>query len=181
MSDSSNADTALSPLKRAYLAIEKLQNRLKAAEQEKHHPIAVIGIGCRFPGSANSPEAFWQNLRDGVDAITEVPAERWPIDEYYDPDPDTPGKMSTRWAGFIDKVDQFDPHVFNISPREATTMDPQQRLLLEVAWEALEHAGQAPDKLSGSSTGVFVGITGSDYAQLQLEDGGINQIDTYYG
>ncbi len=181
MTNSSGQSSDLSPLKRAFLAIEKLQQQVKSLEQKRPEPIAVIGLGCRFPGGANSPDAFWQMLRDGVDAVREVPAERWDIDAYYDPDPDAPGKMSTRWAGFIDDIDQFDPHLFNISPREATTLDPQQRLLLEVAWEALEHAGQAPDKLSGSATGVFMGITGSDYAQMQMADGGVNEIDTYYG
>jgi acyl transferase domain-containing protein len=181
MTNSSGQSSDLSPLKRAFLAIEKLQQQVKNLEQRRQEPIAVIGLGCRFPGGANSPEAFWQMLRDGVDAVREVPAERWDIDAYYDPDPDAPGMMSTRWAGFIDGIDQFDPHLFNISPREANTMDPQQRLLLEVAWEALEHAGQAPDKLSGSATGVFMGITGSDYAQMQMADGGVNEIDTYYG
>ncbi len=181
MNDSVNQSSDLSPLKRAFLAIEKLQQQVHQLEHARQEPIAVIGVGCRFPGNANSPAAFWQLLRNGVDAVREVPADRWDIDAYYDPDPDKPGMMSTRWAGFIDDIDQFDPHLFNISPREATTLDPQQRLLLEVAWEALEHAGQAPDQLSGSSTGVFMGITGNDYAQMQLADGGINEIDTYYG
>ncbi|MCB8984309.1 MAG: SDR family NAD(P)-dependent oxidoreductase [Ardenticatenaceae bacterium] len=181
MSNSSSQSSELSPLKRAYLAIEKLQQQVKDLEKSRQDPIAVIGIGCRFPGGANTPDAFWQLLRAGTDAIREVPAERWDIDAYYDPDPDKPGMMSTRWAGFMDGVDQFDPQLFNISPREATTLDPQQRLLLEVSWEALEHAGLALDQLSGSATGVFTGITGNDYAQMQLADGGINDIDTYYG
>ena len=119
--------------------------RMNETETE---PIAIVGMGCRFPG-AKDPEAFWQLLRDGVDAITEVPSDRWDINAFYDPDPDVPGKMSTRWGGFLERVDRFDPHFFGISPREAGRMDPQQRLLLEVAWEALEDAGQAPHRLAG--------------------------------
>ena len=115
--------------------------------------IAIIGIGCRFPG-ANDPEAFWQLLRDGVNAITEVPAARWDIESFYDPDPQASGKMNTRWGGFLEQVDQFDPQFFGIAPREAVSMDPKQRLLLEVTWEALEDAGQIPEQLAGKQIGV---------------------------
>src|SRR5689334_15048812 len=151
----------LSPLKQAFLAIEKLEAKIDALESEKRAPIAVIGMGCRFPGGANTPEAYWQLLRDGVDAITEI--DRWNMDDYYDSDVDAPGKMSTRWAGLVDQVDKFDPQFFGVAPREALSMDPQQRLLLEVAWEALEYGGQAPDKLYGSKTGVFIGLNTNDY------------------
>jgi acyl transferase domain-containing protein/acyl carrier protein len=130
--------------------------------------IAVIGMGCRFPG-APGPEAFWELLRDGIDAITEVPLDRWDIDSYYDPTAGTPGKMSTRWGGFLEAVDVFDHEFFSISPLEAASMDPQQRLLLEVGWESLEHAGLVPKSLAGTSTGVFIGISGSDYARLHAE------------
>jgi hypothetical protein len=132
-------------------------------------PIAVIGLGCRFPG-ADGPRAFWDLLRDGVDAITEVPPDRWDVEDFYDPRPATPGKMPTRRGGFLRQVDRFDPHRFGIAPREAARMDPQQRLLLEVAWEALEDAGLAPDRLAGSQGGVFVGVSSSDYARLQSGD-----------
>lgn len=143
--------------------------------------IAITGIGCRFPGAKN-PEAFWQLLRDGVDAITEVPADRWDLHTYYNANQAVPGKMNTRWGGFLEQVDQFDPSFFKISPREAAQMDPQQRLLLEVAWEALEHAGQAPDKLAGSQTGVFIGISSSDYAQLRADDvNALTLLDAYTG
>jgi myxalamid-type polyketide synthase MxaD len=141
-------------------------------------PIAIIGIGCRFPG-ANGPEAFWRLLRDGVDAISEVPAERFNLHDFYDPNPATPGKMNTRWGGFLEQVDQFDPHFFGISPREAARMDPQQRLLLEVAWEALEDAGQAPERLSGAQTGVFIGISTNEYSRIQFND--LSRIDAYAG
>lgn len=127
--------------------------------------IAILGSSCRFPG-ANSPEEFWSLLAGGMDAVAEVPADRWDIDAFYDPRPATPGKMSTRWGGFLDDIDQFDPAFFGISGREAEFIDPQQRLLLEVAWEAMENAGVAPDRISGTSTGVFVGISNSDYARV---------------
>ena len=132
-------------------------------------PIAIIGIGCRFPG-ANNPESFWQVLSDGVDTITEVPSERWDIDAFYDPKPDTPGKMITRWGGFITQIDQFDSSFFGISPREAEYIDPQQRVFSEVVWEALENAGLIPGELSGSQTGVFIGIGNSDYNRLVAQD-----------
>ena len=128
-------------------------------------PIAVVGLGCRFPGAEN-PAAFWQLLRSGSSAIAEVPTDRWDIDDYYDPEPGTPGKMYTRYGGFIDSVDQFDPEFFGISPREAERIDPQQRLLLEVVWEALENASIAPSKLSGTQTGVFIGCGNYDYGLL---------------
>ncbi len=133
-------------------------------------PIAIIGIGCRLPG-ASDPESYWKLLRNGVDAITEVPADRWDIEAVYDPNPKVPGKMSTRWGGFIQQgAGDFDANFFGISPREAERMDPQQRIALEVAWEALEDAALAPDKLSGSQTGVFIGISHCDYDRLIYQD-----------
>lgn len=131
-------------------------------------PIAIIGIGCRFPG-ANNHQAFWELMKNGVDAITEVPASRWDIDSFYDEDKNKQGKMNTRWGGFLDQVDEFEPQFFGISPREAASMDPQQRLLLEVAWEALEDANIVPSKISGSPVGVFVGISSYDYYELLMK------------
>jgi acyl transferase domain-containing protein/NADPH:quinone reductase-like Zn-dependent oxidoreductase/SAM-dependent methyltransferase len=170
----------VSPLKQAYFAIEKLQSKLEALEADKRAPIAIIGMGCRYPGGADNPQAFWQLLRSGQDAIREIPKDRFDIDAYYDPDPDAPGKIATRWGAFLDSVDQFEPQFFGISPREAISMDPQQRLLLEVAWEALEHAGVAPDSLYNSPTGVYVGVSANDYAQVQREAAGLDNIDPYY-
>jgi acyl transferase domain-containing protein len=154
--------------KRALIAIRELQARLDTLENERSEAIAIIGMGCRFPGGADNPESLWRLLRDGVDAVTEVPRDRWDVDAYYDPDPSSPGKMVTRWGGFLANIDRFDPAFFGISPREAASLDPQQRLLLEVAWEALEDAGVAPGRLAGTRTGVFVGLYNNDYAQLQL-------------
>ena len=146
--------------------------------EAKNEPIAIIGIGCRFPG-ANDPAAFWQLLRDGVDAIREVPADRFDLSAFYDPDPAIPGKMNTRWGGFLGQVDQFDPNFFGISPREALRMDPQQRLLLEVTWEALQDAGQVAERLAGTRAGVFIGIATNDYGRLQWND--LERIDAYSG
>lgn len=173
----------LSPLKQAFLAIEELQAKLEAAQQagaSGSTPIAVIGIGCRFPGAANTPEAFWQNLKNGFDAIRDVPADRWDANAVFDPDPDAPGKSYVRQAGFLDQIDQFDPQFFGIAPREARGMDPQQRLLLEVTWEALENAAIAPDSLNGSRTGVFVGIASFDYASLSIKTNDPARMDAYY-
>ncbi len=154
-------------LKQALDALQKLRSRLEAVEAASREPVAIIGIGCRYPGGANSPDAFWQLIRGGVDAISEVPPDRWDIDAYYDPDRQAPDKMYTRYGGFLDQVGHFDPQFFGISPREARSMDPQQRLLLEVAWEALENAGYSPQGLAESQTGVFIGVTMSDYLEVQ--------------
>jgi acyl transferase domain-containing protein/SAM-dependent methyltransferase/acyl carrier protein len=179
MEDNRQDQEQLSPVKRAIVELRMLRAKLKEAERVRDEPIAVIGMGCRLPGGANDPESLWRMLCDGIDAIREVPADRWDIDEFFDPDPDAPGKMSTRWAGFLDEIDKFDADFFGISPREAVTMDPQQRMFLEVGWEALENAGQSPERLLGSSTGVFLGIASNDYAQLQMQFGEPAQIDAY--
>ncbi|NEO44600.1 MAG: polyketide synthase, partial [Moorea sp. SIO4A3] len=150
-------------MENAFRQIETLQSQVETFENQKIEPIAIIGMSCRFPGGVDSPEAFWQLLHHGVDAITEVPLARWNIDDYYDPSPDAPGKLYTRDGGFISQIDRFDAPFFGISPREAQSLDPQQRLLLEVSWEAIERANIVPDKLFNSLTGVFIGIASNDY------------------
>ncbi|HEU4597695.1 MAG TPA: type I polyketide synthase [Pyrinomonadaceae bacterium] len=180
MSNTSDRVAQLSPVKRALLAVEQMQAKLDSVERARMEPIAIVGLGCRFPGGADSPEAFWRLLRDGVDAVTEVPADRWDIEDYFDPNPAAPGKMYTRWGAFLEGVDKFDASFFGISPREAASMDPQQRLLLEVSWEALERAGQNLEKLSGSRTGVFTGLMNNEYFQ-RLKLRGLGAIDAYYG
>jgi acyl transferase domain-containing protein/surfactin synthase thioesterase subunit len=142
--------------------------------------IAIIGIGCRFPG-AESPDKFWELLQNGTDAVMEVPSHRWDIDAFYDPQPGTPGKMNTRWGGFLPQVDCFDPQFFGIAPREAIYMDPQQRLLMEVAWESLELAGLVPEQLARTQTGVFIGISSNDYQQVLQGNGRTSDINAYLG
>lgn len=165
-------------LQESLAAIERLQARLDASERARNEPIAIVGASCRYPGGSDTPDSLWRVLRDGVDAVCEVPPDRWDSKAYYDPDPKAPGKMMTRWGGFISGIDQFDPQFFGISPREAATMDPQQRLLLETAYEALESSGIAVDSLTGSRTGVFVGITTSDYGQ-RMRGAGPEHSDVY--
>jgi acyl transferase domain-containing protein/acyl carrier protein/NADP-dependent 3-hydroxy acid dehydrogenase YdfG len=135
-------------------------------EDKGHEPIAIIGIGCRLPGGANSAQAFWELLRHGEEAISEVPADRWDLAHHFDPDPSVPLHQHVRRGGFIDGIDQFDASFFGISPREAVCMDPQQRLLLEVAWQAIESAGIPLEAVRGTATGVFMGISSSDYSSL---------------
>ena len=129
--------------------------------------IAIVGIGCRFPGRVQDVDTFWSLLMEGRSGIREVPADRWNVARFHHPDRSVPGKLVTPRGGYLDRIDQFDASFFGISPREASRMDPQQRWLLEVAWEALEDAGVAPSTLKGSQTGVFVGISAFDYATMQ--------------
>ena len=144
---------------------------------KRKETLAIVGIGCRFPGGVYDPESFWKLLIEGRSGITEVPEGRWNVDRYYDPNPQIPGKMVTRWGGFVDGIDKFDARFFGITPREALRMDPQQRWLLEVTWEALEDGGLAPDRMSGTNTGVFVGIASNDYANIQMK--GPADVDVY--
>ena len=166
-------------LRRALREIRGLKARLAGLETVKADPVAVVGMACRFPGADNA-EAFWELLAEGRDAITEVPPDRWDVDAWYDPDPDAPGKMYTRWGGFIGDVTRFSPAFFNITPREAAAMDPQQRLLLEIAWRALENAGQAPEQMVNRAVGVFVGGGAMDYSELEVMQGPAS-IDAYNG
>ncbi|MCZ7431310.1 type I polyketide synthase [Streptomyces sp. WMMC1477] len=149
----------------------------RPAGAEPGEPVAVVGVGCRFPGGVDGPAAFWELLLAGRDAVTEVPASRWDVAEHFDPDPATRGRTNSRWGGFVDRFDEFDAHFFGIPPREADGMDPQQRLLAEVAWEALEDAGTPPGRLAGSATGVFVGIANNDYGRPRIQD--LDGIDAY--
>ena len=181
MSNATSDSSAASPLKRALKAIVDLSAKLEAMERDATEPIAVIGMGCRFPGDVNTPEDLWEMLVEGRDCIAEIPADRWDVDAYYDPDPEAAGKMYTRRGGMLRGIDQFEPQFFGISPREAMGMDPQQRLLLETSWEALERAGQDPQKLAGTQTGVFIGIGSSDYANLVGQSRIPAQIDAYSG
>lgn len=141
-------------------------------------PIAIVGIGCRFP-KAKNPQSFWQLLRNGVDGIAPVPKERWDIDDFYDPNPEVPGKMNTRWGGFLEQVDWFDADFFGMSADEVEHTDPQQRIFLEVAWEALENAAIVPTSLAGSQTGVFIGLCTIDYHRLIYKN--FSQIGQYSG
>lgn len=169
------SNSQLSANERVLGALREAKSQLEAARSRAKEPIAIVGMGCRFPG-ADSPEAFWELLHEGRDMIREIPAARWSRDAYYDPTPGTPGKMYVQEGGFIDHVDQFDPRFFGIAPREADSLDPQHRLLLEVSWEALEQAGQAASDLQNSQTGVFVGLMGRDYGKFEENAG---QIHTY--
>jgi acyl transferase domain-containing protein/NADPH:quinone reductase-like Zn-dependent oxidoreductase/NAD(P)-dependent dehydrogenase (short-subunit alcohol dehydrogenase family)/acyl carrier protein/trans-aconitate methyltransferase len=164
-------------LKDALVEMRQLRAEITALEAQQTEPIAIIGMACRFPGGANNPEAFWQLLRDGVNAVGEIPSQRWDIENYYDDNPDTPGKMYTRYGHFIDGVDEFDAQFFGISPREAQSLDPQQRLLLEVSYEALERAGQSTQKIKGSKTSIYIGLCFDDYAKHSLSHP--TQIDAF--
>ncbi|AUX31976.1 MULTISPECIES: type I polyketide synthase [Sorangium] len=181
MSSTSDAGSdELSPLQSALFALKKMRARLDAIERARREPIAVVGAACRFPG-ASDPESFWSVLREGHDAVRDVPKDRWDIDAYYDPTPGAPGKMYARRGAFLDEVDRFDAGFFGISPREAEGLDPQQRLLLEVSWEALERAAIAAPDLAGTATGVFVGIMNGDYGLLVADHVSDERLDGYVG
>ncbi len=152
----------------------------KKRNSERPEPLAIIGIGCRFPGETDSPVAFWELLRNGADAIVDVPGDRWDIRRFYDPDPGKPGRMYVRQGGFLNrKIDLFDADFFNVSPREGESMDPQQRLLLEVAWEAMEDAGLDAAKLRGTDTGVYIGAFTLDHKVLRFDSSNRHQINAH--
>nr|WP_203073874.1 non-ribosomal peptide synthetase [Roseomonas ponticola] len=157
---------AMTPMQQAVVALQRLRARNAELERASSAPIAIIGMGCRYPAGSDSPDAMWQALLEGRDGSREVPRDRWDIDALYDPEPGRAGRMYVRKSCFLDRVDGFEPLFFRISPREAIGIDPQQRLLLEVTWEALEDAGIAPPSLVGSRTGVYVGISTNDYSAL---------------
>jgi acyl transferase domain-containing protein/acyl carrier protein len=168
-------------LRKSYTVIHQLKKQLADAEQRSPEPIAVIGMSCRFPGGAVTPEAFWRVLASGADTVGEIPADRWAWQRFYNPDPRGTGTHYTRHGSFLDEVSNFDPEFFGISGKEADALDPQHRLLLEVSWEALERAGLAPQQLRHSQTGVYVGIGQNDYAQLRLFGGQPERISPYDG
>jgi acyl transferase domain-containing protein/surfactin synthase thioesterase subunit/acyl carrier protein len=159
--------------------LKEARERLEFERRRRTEPIALVGIGCRFPGGASSPAEFWDLLVRGVDATTDVPPDRWDAEALYDPDPSAPGKCYATRGGFLTQIGGFEPEFFGISPREAVAMDPQQRLLLEVAWEALENAGIAPSTLRGTKTGVWVGLSLDDYSVRSARSGQLDRIDAY--
>src|SRR5580693_2955723 len=146
--------------------------------QQQASGFAIVGYAARFPGAADADE-FWDVLREGRDAVSEVPEDRWDVDEFYDPDPDTPGKVATRRAGFVDDVTGFDAPFFGMSTREVRMLDPQHRLLLETAWRAVEHSGTAPTALANTNTGVFVGLATHDYLGMASGDLTFPEIEAY--
>ena len=163
-SDATNS-AELSPVKRALLEIRELRARVAQLESAQAEPVAIVGMSIRAPGGVTDAESFARMLWAGTDAITGIPASRWPLDKWFDEGQDTAGKMYTRFGGFIDNVDQFDAEFFGIAPVEAASMDPQQRLVLELAWQALEDAGHAPASLAGTNAGIYLGISNSDYGR----------------
>ncbi|MET8950234.1 SDR family NAD(P)-dependent oxidoreductase [Streptomyces sp. NPDC004129] len=156
------------PATQRALIEERLRRQKSAAPVAE--PIALVGMGCRFPGGISDPETYWNLLKSRTDATSTVPAGRWDAERLHDPESARPGTVRSTRGGFLDSIDTFDAEFFGIPPREAETLDPQHRLLLEVAWEALEHMGQAPTALRGTNTGVFVGIGIDDYKLLQTSD-----------
>ncbi len=168
-------------LKRALLAIRDLRRRVGELETRSREPIAIVGTACRLPGGCTTPDAFWDLLRQGIDATCDVPSDRWDAAALYDPDPNAVGRAYVRRGGFLQEpIDRFDPAFFGISAREAAAMDPIHRMLLEMSWEALERAGIPPHTLENTSAGVFAGLSASDYELLQRGNG-LDAIHSYRG
>lgn len=161
-------EAGLSTVKQALIALQSARKQIETAEKQKYEPIAIIGMGCRFPGEVNTPNDFWNFLIAEKDAIGEIPSTRWDANSLYSPNYDDAGKIITTQGAFFNQVQESDPEFFGISPREAKSMDPQQHLLLEVCWESLENANIIPSSLNGSKTGVFIGICNQDYSLLLM-------------
>ena len=173
-----NEDKLRGYLKRVTSDLHQAQKRIGEFEAKSHEPIAVVGMGCRFPGDVRSPDDLWRLLSESRTTDSAFPDNRgWDTEGLYDPDPDAHGKTYAVRGHFLHDADGFDADFFGISPREARAMDPQQRLLLETSWEALEHAGIVPGDLHGSSTGVFTGAAAVEYASLRR--GGPESTDGY--
>jgi len=170
-------------LEKAAKKIEQLKKDLAKAELARSHTdLAIVGVGCNFPGGACSPETFWENLVKGHDGITEVPHDRWNPERYFSSDPDALGKINSKKGGFLTSdVAMFDADFFGISPIEARSMDPQQRLILEVTWQALEHAAINPQRLKGTSTGVYIGTSTNDYGHIFARQMPDEEFNAYYG
>jgi acyl transferase domain-containing protein/SAM-dependent methyltransferase len=169
-------------VKRALQEIRELRGRLaeaEAAAAQLSAPIAIIGMGVRFPGGVVDQDSFWELLAEGKDAITDIPSDRWDWRQYFDANPEAHGAMYAARGGFLDGIDLFDADFFGIAPREAVMLDPQQRLLHEVAWHALEDAAIRPDRLRNSNTGIFFGLSNFDYYRAVLQDD--LGIDAYAG
>ncbi len=166
-------------LENALSKIRALKNQVQTLQSSQTQPIALVGIGCRFPGNANNADEFWQLILSGTCAVGEVPPERWDGDTFFSDDPETRGTMYTNAGGFIHDVDRFDPAFFGLTPREAEAMDPQQRLLLEVAYESLENAGIPARELNGSKTAVIMGIGSDDYSHFSNNSADPVIIDAY--
>jgi 3-oxoacyl-(acyl-carrier-protein) synthase/SAM-dependent methyltransferase/acyl carrier protein len=177
--NSEQAAEQLSPVKRALVEIRRLRAELDLFRRGSSEPVAILGLAVRLPGGVNSPERFWEALAQGEDLITPVPPERWDAHAYWSPDPEQPGTMYDAHGGFLSDVDAFDADFFGIHPREAASMDPQQRILLELTWEALERATIDPRSLMNTKTGIFIGLSNSDYSRLLTED--TRTIDGYTG
>ncbi|MFE3915237.1 beta-ketoacyl synthase N-terminal-like domain-containing protein, partial [Streptomyces sp. NPDC059130] len=157
-------------LKRAVLELYETREQLREAEERATEPLAVVSMGCRFPGGVVSPEGLWDVVVGGRDVVGGFPVDRgWDLDGLFDVVPGVPGKSYVEAGGFLDDVAGFDAGFFGVSPREAAVMDPQQRLMLEVAWEAFERAGIDPSSLRGSLTGVFAGVMAQDYGAWSVE------------
>ena len=168
-------------LEEANAEIKRLQEELTLHmnNEVSREPIAIIGMGCRYPGGVRTPDEFWHLLSSGKDILRDIPTDRWDVEAHFDPEVTVPGKMYVRQGYYLDNIDQFDPQFFGLSPREAESLDPQQRLVMEVSWETLENACIAPSSLKGGKTGVFVGQYWDDYSSQRIYSADNREIDRY--